>query len=386
MGKGEPYKNVISLGHLLDKNGKKMSKSLGNIVDPIMLMDKYGADATRWYFFTINQPWDPKLFKEEDVRDAHRRFLMILWNSFVYWKTYGTGIKIYESRIKTKLVINKWLIAKWNKVLGKVTEDLENYDIVSAAREIETFVLEDISHWYIRRIREHMKDEKSDNAKECGEVLGFVLRELAKTLAPFAPFIAEGIYKNTGGEEESVHLEDWPKVNLKIKNQNAKLIESMEKVREIVSKGLEARQKAGIKIRQPLQKLKIQKSKFKIDEELSDLVKGEVNVKEIEFSEKIKEDVELDTVISEELKGEGLVREFIRQVQDFRKELKLTPQDKVLLTVTGDGELEALLLKNKDILKKEISISDFKIRERGKFEEKEAMLDGRKLIIGISRF
>jgi len=181
-------------------------------------------------------------------------------------------------------------------------------------------------------------------------------------------------------------LEDWPKVNLKIKNQNAKLIESMEKVREIVSKGLEARQKAGIKIRQPLQKLKIQKSKFKIDEELSDLVKGEVNVKEIEFSEKIKEDVELDTVISEELKGEGLVREFIRQVQDFRKELKLTPQDKVLLTVTGDGELEALLLKNKDILKKEISISDFKIRERGKFEEKEAMLDGRKLIIGISLF
>ena len=386
LGKGEPYKNVISLGHLLDKNGKKMSKSLGNIVDPIMLMDKYGADATRWYFFTINQPWDPKLFKEEDVRDAHRRFLMILWNSFVYWKTYGTGIKIYESRIKTKLVINKWLIAKWNKVLGKVTEDLENYDIVSAAREIETFVLEDISHWYIRRIREHMKDEKSDNAKECGEVLGFVLRELAKTLAPFAPFIAEGIYKNTGGEEKSVHLEDWPKVNSKIKNQNAKLIESMEKVREIVSKGLEARQKAGIKIRQPLQKLKIQKSKFKIDEELSDLVKGEVNVKEIEFSEKIKEDVELDTVISEELKGEGLVREFIRQVQDFRKELKLTPQDKVLLTVTGDGELEALLLKNKDILKKEISISDFKIRERGKFEEKEAMLDGRKLIIGISLF
>ena len=386
LGKGEPYKNVISLGHLLDKNAKKMSKSLGNIVDPIMLMDKYGADATRWYFFTINQPWDPKLFKEEDIRDTHRRFLMILWNSFVYWKTYGSGIKNYELRIKAKLVINKWLIAKWNKVLGKVTEDLENYDIVSAARGIEAFVLEDISHWYIRRIREHMKDEKSDNAKECGEVLGFVLRELAKTLAPFAPFIAEGIYKNTGGEEESVHLEDWPKVNLKIKNQNAKLIESMEKVREIVSKGLEARQKAGIKIRQPLQKLKIQKSKFKIDEELSDLVKGEVNVKEIEFSEKIKEDVELDTVISEELKGEGLVREFIRQVQDFRKELKLTPQDKVLLTVTGDGELEALLLKNKDILKKEISISDFKIRERGKFEEKEAMLDGRKLIIGISLF
>ena len=295
LGLESSYKRVLSLGLVLDEKGEKMSKSKGNVVDPVKLIEKYGADAVRWYFYTVNQPWDDKLFRERDIQDARRRFLMILWNSFVYWQTYKeVQLPIGSWTSKPKLIINKWILAKWNVILKEVTEKLEKYDIVSAARILENFVVEDISHWYIRRIRKYMKSED----KECSRVLGNILLELSKSLAPFAPFIAEGIYKGTDGKKESVHLEDWPEAK-KLKAGGYKLIKDMEKVREIVSKALELRQKAGIKIRQPLQKLQITD---KLPAEFLELVKGEVNVKEIAFSDKF----ELDTKLTEDLKEEGL--------------------------------------------------------------------------------
>ena len=378
LGLGSSYKRVLSLGLVLDEKGEKMSKSKGNVVDPVKLIEKYGADAVRWYFYTINQPWDDKLFREKDIADASRRFLMILWNSYKYWNTYrnpNSKIQIPIQIQNPKLVINKWVLAKWNEVLGEVTEKLEAYDIVSAARILEKFAVEDVSHWYIRRIREHMKSARSVKAKECSETLGFVLIELSKALAPFVPFISEGVYKGFSGEKESVHLEDWP--NYQLPTTNHKLLEDMEKTREIVSKALEARQKAGIKIRQPLQKLQITD---KLSAEFMDLIKGEVNIKEIVFGDKF----ELDTKLTAELKEEGLVREFIRQVQDFRKELKLKPQDKVFLSVEGTKEIEKILEKHGAMIKKEVSISGFEVGPLAG-EEKEIQIDGKKLKIGIQK-
>ncbi len=154
LGRKAPYKNVLSLGLVLDAEGQKMSKSRGNVVVPGELMNKYGADAVRWYFYTINQPWDEKLFKEEDVQAALRRFILIFWNCFSYWKMYaGKNFKINPPAGGPKLVINKWLLAKFNQIALEVPKLLDNYDIVSAARLIEDFVIEDISHWYIRRMR-----------------------------------------------------------------------------------------------------------------------------------------------------------------------------------------------------------------------------------------
>ena len=385
LGKGTSYKNVISLGHVLDKNGKKMSKSLGNIVDPMELMGKYGADPVRWYFFTVNQPWDAKLFKEEDVRDAERRFLMILWNSFVYWRTYASEKSVRSA--SPKLVINKWLLVKWNSVLSELTRNLESYDIVSAARKIENFVVEDLSRWYIRRIREHMKPGNKA-AGECGATLGRILQELSKALAPFTPFIAEGIYKGLDGKMESVHLEDWHKagsMNLPTgqagHEAGSRLLENMDEVRKIVSKGLEARQIAGIKIRQPLAGLKI---KNKLDDELLDLIKGEVNVKKVSVAKDLKEEVELDTEISEVLKEEGLIREFIRQVQDFRKELRLTPQEKVGLFAKGSPDIEKILKKHHALVEKEITISEFIVGKIGEGKIKEISLGAEKAEIGIN--
>ena len=251
--------------------------------------------------------------------------------------------------------------------MKEVTEKLEKYDIVSAARILENFAVEDVSHWYIRRIREHMKNARSTSAKECSRALGFVLLEFSKALAPFAPFIAEGIYKGSGGKKESVHLEDWPAVSRMA--YGVKLIKDMEKVREIVSKALEARQKAGIKIRQPLASLELPTKDYKLSTELLDLIKGEVNVKKITFGDNF----ELDAKISEELKEEGLVREFIRQVQDFRKELKLKPQEKVELSASGEKSLEKILQKHEKLIKKEIALSEFEIG-KGKGHKKELKL------------
>ncbi|MBI2024156.1 class I tRNA ligase family protein [Candidatus Giovannonibacteria bacterium] len=376
LGFKSSYKMVISLGLVLDEKGEKMSKSKGNVVDPQMLMEKYGADAVRWYFYTVNQPWDDKLFREKDIQDSHRRFLMILWNSFVYWRTYrGAQPPLGNSVSKwPKLVINKWLLVKWNSILGEATGKLDAYDIVGAARALENFVIEDLSHWYIRRIRGHMKSEKSEVARESSLVLGFILGELSKVLAPFAPFVSEGIYHGISGEKESVHLEDWPKFK-KENTKDRKLIDEMEKVREIVTKALELRQKAGIKIRQPLAELIIT---TKLQKELFNLIKGEINVKEISFGKELK----LDTNITQELKEEGLVREFIRQVQDFRKELKLTPKEKVSLFTETDHDLEIVLKKYSDMILREINLSEFKL---GKLEgkTKEFSLDGKKTEIGI---
>ncbi|MDP3784631.1 MAG: class I tRNA ligase family protein [bacterium] len=380
LGLESSYKRVLSLGLVLDEKGEKMSKSKGNVVDPAVLIEKYGADAVRWYFYTINQPWDNKLFRERDIQDSQRRFLLILWNSFFYWRTYKID---WTSKIKVKqLVINQWLEAKWNEVLKEITEKLEAYDIVSAARALEKFVVDDISHWYIRRIREHMKNENSKEAKECGQTFGIILGELSKALAPFVPFIAEGIYQGADGKKESVHLEDWPSFAKVSEGKPVKkLLAEMERTREIVSKALEARQRTGIKIRQPLKLLRVRGEK--LEPEFLALIRGEINVKKVEFSKELLEETMLDTAITPELREEGLVREFIRQVQDFRKELKLKPQDKVLLSVEGAKELEKILEKHEAMIKKEISLSEFKLRAKGDFQKKEISLGGEKITIGI---
>ncbi|MEK9166604.1 MAG: class I tRNA ligase family protein, partial [Patescibacteria group bacterium] len=395
LGLPAAYKRVVSLGLVLDEKGEKMSKSRGNVVDPNVLFEKYGADAVRWYFFTVNQPWDDKLFREENVRGALRGFLLILWNSFAYWKTYSGSMK-HEARntkkenasgfkfqvTSPKLVINKWILAKWQEALGEVTEHLEHYRMVEAARVLGEFTAEDLSRWYIRRIRSEMKQKKSAAAKECAHTLGFVLSDLARALAPFTPFVAEGIYQGLGGKKPSVHMEDWPKER-KLNVESRELLEKMEKIRTIVSEALEARQKAGIKIRQPLSRLLINVGPSMFDKQLIDLICGEVNVKKVEFSGNLETSVALDTALTPELKEEGFVREFIRQVQDFRKELKLSPQDRVLLSAEGNSEDEKTLKRYEALIKKEITVSAFEIRAKKLNAKKEAVIDGKKIGIGI---
>jgi len=220
LGKGPAYKNVISLGLILDDKGRKMSKSLGNIVDPWYIVKKYGADSVRWYFYTTNQPGEAKCFSERDLFDSKKRFLMTLWNCYTFFDTYVPRFEISLSKKKAQNVLNKWILSRLNELILEVTVLLEKYDITTAGRKIQDFTTEDFSQWYIRRSRRNFQKVESKRAlKEDAATLGFVLLTLSKLSAPFVPFLSEEIYQGLKSKivgtrlKKSVHLEDWPKAD-----------------------------------------------------------------------------------------------------------------------------------------------------------------------------
>ncbi|MDP2735321.1 MAG: class I tRNA ligase family protein, partial [bacterium] len=229
LGFGPPYKNVISLGHLLDEKGEKMSKSKGNVQSPWDMAGKYGMDAVRWYFFVLNQPWDPNLFAERDLELTVRKFILTLWNSQLFFETYGTpGGKTASSN-----VLDQWILSRLASVTKEMTEKMDTYDITGAARALEAFVIDDLSLWYIRRSRSRFQDPKTKRElMEASSTLGRVLSQISLLAAPFIPFLAEHLFSK-GGRKESVHLQNWPKG----KGRREALEKRMAKVREIASKG-----------------------------------------------------------------------------------------------------------------------------------------------------
>ncbi|MBU0476796.1 class I tRNA ligase family protein [Patescibacteria group bacterium] len=380
LGLGPSYKNVISLGHVLDEKGEKMSKSKGNAVDPWYVMEKYGADTIRWYFYTVNQPGDAKLFSEKGIDLSLKKFIMTLWNSYLFFGIYRPTNSLQLRAHSSKNILDKWILSKLNKLILDTTNFLDKYDVTGAARLIESFVAEDLSLWYIRRSRRRFqRPETKKELETASQVLGFCLLTLTKLLAPFTPFVAEEIYQKLG-DKRSVHLEDWPKANKKLIDE--KLDQKMKRVREIVSLALAERAKAKIKVRQSLSELRIKGEDLKKEKELLKLVKQEVNVKEITFGKTLK----LNTKITEALKEEGQVREIIRQVQRMRKEVNLKPKDEILIQYLGSSALNEVLVENKNFILKETKAKDFIIKEKPKKSfkiEKEVRIDKEKLWLGI---
>ncbi|MDO8676370.1 MAG: class I tRNA ligase family protein [Candidatus Azambacteria bacterium] len=354
LDKGPAYKNVISLGHVLDEKGEKMSKSRGNIVDPWGVINKYGIDALRWYFFTINPPGEPKRFNIRDVEDKLRKFVLILSNVLIFYKTYVTtksDLKNPRSRASIGL-LDKWILSRLNQTIKVVKTNLDQYEVTGGARPIDGFI-DDLSRWWLRRSRNRFSER---NAEIPSAVLRLVMEELSKLIAPFTPFLAEYIWHNVGNKE-SIHLQDYPKAQKKMINE--KLEEQMNWVREIATKGLALRADAGIKVRQPLQKLKINPStngeKLKIlDKELLELIKEEVNVKKIIFDDKIENEFELDTKITAELKEEGLTRELARQIQGMRKDGGLTPKEAIVVYMKGEENIQKVISKWEKTLVSEV--------------------------------
>jgi isoleucyl-tRNA synthetase len=378
--KGPAYKNVISLSHVLDEKGEKMSKSKGNVVDPWQITEKYGADATRWYFFTINQPGDAKLFSGKDIEQSLKRFILTLWNSFLFFETYK---KKSEARnLKSEYILDKWVISKLNTLIREVSQKLDKYDITGAARAIENFTIEELSQWYIRRSRKRFqRPETKKETIEASETLHFVLATLSKLSAPFIPFLSEDIYQKLGNKK-SAHLEDWPKADKKLIND--KLEKQMGKVRETVTLALAERAKAGIKVRQPLNELQIKNYDFKKEKGLLDLIKEEVNIRNIIFGKTLK----LDTKITLKLREEGIVREVIRNVQEMRKRAKLRPKDKILVRYSGTPGLNKILTKNKKNILKEAKVKDLILGEKPKqvfAVERELKVGQQKLWLAIRK-
>lgn len=335
-----PYKNVIVNGLVLAEDGQKMSKSLKNYPDPIELVNKYGADAVRYYM--VSSPivrGEDLSFSEKGVDEVYKKIILRLQNVVALYQMYAD--ENVEAKNDSKNVLDQWMISRLNQVVGEVTEGLDNYELDKAVRPFDLFV-DDLSTWYVRRSRERFKGEDLVDKNDALSTTKYVLLELAKLLAPIMPFLAERIYGDLGGEKESVHLETWA-ASTKVSASQASIVTEMQKVREVVSLGLEARAKAKIKVRQPLALLKI---KDVLADEYLSLIEEEVNVKKVELAVDLADGVSLDTNITEELAEEGEMRDLLREVQSVRKTHDLNPSDRVRLTL---GEKHhALATKFKD--------------------------------------
>lgn len=384
---GPSFLNVISFGLILDKNGQKMSKTKGNVVNPWDMINKYGSDIVRWYFYTVNAPGEYKKFDELDLGKAYRRFIAIIFNSFVFLDTYGCqNIKQETIDLKHCTLIDKWVLARLNKTINDVTVYLEKYDINMSCKEIESFV-NDLSRWFIRRSRRRFqKPENQEDLKMVSIVLYQCLLDLSKLIAPFAPFFSDALYLSLmGNHDSSVHLSDWPEV--KEEFMNSEILEKMEEVRRVASLGLALRAEKKIKVRQPLAKLEMKTKKLSVqDKEFIDLIKDEVNIKEVEINLQLKDEISLDTVITRELKEEGMVRDLVRMVQDLRQEGGCVPKDKVFLMIEADQELKAVIETHVEILKKEVGAGQIELKKSDKFDaEISSEMDGKKIWIGIRK-
>ncbi len=384
LGKKAPYKHVISLGHVLDKNGQKMSKSKGNAVNPWDMIQKYGIDTLRWYFYSINGPGEPKRFDEKDLLLKQRSFLGTWWNSFVLFDTYVKKVSSLKFNVQSQNILDEWIIEKTNQLITEVTERLDHYDITAASRAIERFTISDFSQWYLRRSRERFQRPRNAQEKEqAAATAAYVLDALCCLSAPFTPFLSEYIYqelrKKTGQKEISVHLREWPHAASRIKNQESRIIKDMENVRAIVAAALKLRADAGIKVRQPLQALRI--TQRNLGAALHALIQDEVNVKEVVVGKNIW----LDTTLTPELKEEGMIREFTRNIQEMRREIGLTPTQKAKLQIVGDAALEGMILRWKKKIQKDTNVSELRAGGKKTFLlEREIELEGKSFWMGIS--
>ncbi len=318
------FKNVITTGNVLAQDGAKISKSKGNYTDPLLLIDRLSSDAFRYYLMSsVVMQAEDTLFKDEEVKEVQNRVLNILTNSFAFYELYADGT---EASGKSKNVLDTWILSRLNQLNTQVTAGFEGYDLVNATRPIKDFVT-DLSTWYIRRSRERMRD----GDREALSSARYVFREFSKIIAPVMPFVAEEIYQKVrkDSDPESVHLSAWPSVEksfFSFLKPDSKVLENMEETRRIVSLALELRQKANIKVRQPLAKLEIKNSK--LSQEYLEIIKDELNVKEVVVNAKLEEELKLDTTLTPELEEEGRVRDAIRAIQEWRKEQNLKPGEK----------------------------------------------------------
>jgi isoleucyl-tRNA synthetase len=434
------YKNVMSNGLVLDKNGQKMSKRLGNAIDPFETLQKYGPDATRWYMISNANPWENLKFDLEGIDEVRRKFFGTLYNTYSFFSLYANvdGFKYEEKEVENRPEIDRWILSELNLLVKDVTEFYEDYEPTKVARAINSFVNDNLSNWYVRLCRRRFwKGDYSEDKISAYQTLYTCLETVAKISAPIAPFFMDQLYQDlntvTGKDAaESVHLTDFPKVDESLIDQN--LVEKTHLAQTITSMVFSLRKKENVKVRQPLQKVMIPVLDKKTEEQIlavSELIKQEVNVKELQLinaeeashlivkqikpnfkslgqrlgkdmktvageiinmtSEQIStiekegkmtiagyeiglEDVEistkdipgwtvasegkttvaLDLTITDELKSEGIAREFINRVQNLRKDKNFNLTDRISISLEENCPFRKELTNNEQYICTEV--------------------------------
>ncbi len=352
------YKNVIVNELILDKNGLKMSKSKGNTVDPFVLFDKYGADATRWYLVTNSPPWRPTLFDEEGLVEVQRKFFGTLMNTYAFFALYAN---IDKFTFKEDLIpygerpeIDRWIISVLGSLVDEYKSYMDEYDVTKAARAVSSFTIDQLSNWYVRRCRRRFwKSEMNKNKLSAYQTLYECLITVAKLTSPFAPFVSEEIYTSlnsvTGKDKsESVHISDFPTVSYK----DRELDEKMDIAQKVVYLTRAMRAKSNLKVRQPLKKIMVvvDSSMRSALEEIKEVILEEVNVKELII---LKDDAEIvNKSAKPNFKSIGPkfgknANKAAGKIKEFGKEdiVKIERGDEVKIDING----EELSIKPEDV-------------------------------------
>ena len=339
-----PYKNVLVNDLILDKFGGKMHKSKGNAVEPFSVLNKYGADATRFYMLHASPVWTPLKFDEDGIKEVSSKTFGTLRNTYTFFQMYANADNLDPRDFKVEYEdleeIDKWLLSKYNKLVDYVTKSMDEYDLNKACKAMNIFLNEDLSNWYIRRNRRRFwESELTTSKKAVYQTTYQVLVGFCELLAPVCPFITDEIYQNLTGLK-SVHLADYPKCNKKM-IQN-KIEERMDLVRDLISLGRNAREEAKVKVRQPISEVILDGKNKKVISDLVDLIKEELNVKEVKFESDLSKYINF--VIKPNFKEVGKI--LGPKMKLFQEALtKLSTDEKMALK---DGKEITILLDNEE--------------------------------------
>ena len=373
-----PYKSVLMHGFTLDSEGNKMSKSLGNVVSPLEVIGRYGADALRLYVLS-NAPWEDLKFSWEGMKNTYR-ILNILWNVYRFPLPY-MNLDDFDPSIEYEEIEDylreedRWIISRSHNLIKFVRECMERYELHGATRRIRDFVLEDLSRWYIQLVRPRTWVEKEDKDKLAAYYTIYtVLMDLTRLMAPFTPYLAEKIYQNLNfNGEESIHLSSYPRVRYEIIDDD--LEKYMDHIRDIVESAANAREKAKRKLRWPIKRLIISPDEEEIVaavKRLESILKVQTNTKAVEslsVGERLEESedvvsssfnggiVYLDVELTEEIMAEGYAREIIRRIQQMRKDLDLNVEDFIEVSIELDGESLRYIKDKEELISTEVRAS-----------------------------
>jgi len=403
------YKNVICLGHILDAKGDKMSKAKGNVVEPKPILDKYGADALRWYFLTAAPPGNARRFSEQLISEVTRQFLLTLWNVYSFFITYANIDEFNPASETAKIepsVLDRWIVSELNQLVADVDTALEGYNPTEAGRKIEGFV-GDLSNWYVRRSRRRFWKSENDADKLAAyTTLYQCLVTASKLLAPFTPFLAEELYRNLvcpafPKAPDSVHLADFPVAD-KEKIEERLSVDTRLAIR-LSSLGRAARSKAGIKVRQPLARVVVSLASKEENQSLERIeaqIIDEINIKELKVVENESElesagyevsseagyGVAIATEITSELAAEGLARDVIHRLQTMRRSAGFDIADYITTYYQGGAYIKQVMDTFGEYIKRETLSRELVdgILGEGVFSEK-FKLAGNEVMLAVAR-
>ena len=368
------YKNVIANGLVLDKHGNKMSKRLGNVVDPFKTIDQFGADATRWYLLSNSDPWDNLKFDIEGVAECQRKFFGTLYNTYNFFALYANidGFSYAEPEVPLadRPEIDRWILSLLQTLVQKVEKQMDSYDPTPATRAIQDFVGENLSNWYVRLCRRRFwKGEYSQDKISAYQTLYTCLETVSQLMSPFAPFYSEQLYRdlNLVGKRQgssSVHLSNFPKVKAEWVNKDLEL--QMEYAQKISSLVLSIRKKENIKVRQPLQKILIPVLDQHMKDEIThvqDLILAEVNVKELEFIDAMAKSIKPNFKSLGKKVGPKM-KQVAEIISAFNQSQIETLEQNGTISLALEGENIEILLTDVEILSKEIS--GYKVANEGR--------------------